>query len=264
MSGPSPPRNFFICVGYTFHIFFALECIRFIGFDALCPSVFRAVAWITLSCGWTATRKEKISVLRLPSWMYLSLVSSYLWVTFFIASHSVFLYILTGDQRSPASYETAKTSQRTGRCVCACVCWCFFFTTLIPYFPLLAFCDWCHPSLFSSSFVLFFLGNFLPSSLPSKTILRAKFSSITAPAILHAFNHLTLPNYNEARSVDARQEVDLRIGCSFTRFQTTLFQVGNQDLVAQSTIHSKMMPWKNFGKLLELGIWWASRDINEQ
>ena len=58
----------------------------------------------------------------------------------------------------------------------------------------------------------------------SQTILRAKFSSITAPSILHAFNNLTLPNYNEARSVDARQEVDLRIGCSFTRFQTNLFQ----------------------------------------
>ena len=29
-------------------------------------SLSRVVAWITLSCGWTVTRKEKTSVLRLP------------------------------------------------------------------------------------------------------------------------------------------------------------------------------------------------------
>ena len=57
-----------------------------------------------------------------------------------------------------------------------------------------------------------------------QVIFRAHFSSITEKAIFHAFNNLTEPNWNEARSVDARQELDLRIGCSFTRFQTTSFQ----------------------------------------
>ena len=58
-----------------------------------------------------------------------------------------------------------------------------------------------------------------------QTVFRAKFSSITEPAIMQAFRTLTSPNHNESRSVDARQELDLRIGCSFTRFQTRCFQV---------------------------------------
>lgn len=47
---------------------------------------------------------------------------------------------------------------------------------------------------------------------------------MTKPSIMRAINNLQRHNKNISDAVEARSELDLRIGAAFTRFQTTRFQ----------------------------------------
>ncbi|KAJ8771316.1 hypothetical protein K2173_026493 [Erythroxylum novogranatense] len=64
-----------------------------------------------------------------------------------------------------------------------------------------------------------------------RRVHRARFSSITEKDIVKAMDNLVEPNKDEALAVDARQEIDLKVGVAFTRFQTNYFQgkYGNLD-----------------------------------
>ena len=64
---------------------------------------------------------------------------------------------------------------------------------------------------------------------PRLDVRRARFSALIPRDLHTAMNNLILPNQHDANAVDARQEIDLRIGASFTRFQTLLLQVYADD-----------------------------------
>lgn len=63
-----------------------------------------------------------------------------------------------------------------------------------------------------------------------KRIYRARYSAITTPDILKAMKTLSNPNENESKAVEARQELDLKIGVAFSRYQTQFFRNKYSDL----------------------------------
>lgn len=63
-------------------------------------------------------------------------------------------------------------------------------------------------------------------------VWRAHFSAITREEICYAFSHLGKPNKNVSDAVTCRQELDLKVGVAFTRYQTKYFQGRYGDLDA--------------------------------
>jgi DNA topoisomerase-3 len=55
---------------------------------------------------------------------------------------------------------------------------------------------------------------------PQLFVYRARFSALTPRDIYNAINNLTAPNQLDSFAVEARRELDLRIGVVFTRFQS--------------------------------------------
>lgn len=63
----------------------------------------------------------------------------------------------------------------------------------------------------------------LCEGIATDNIYRAHFSALTQPEIQGAYQNLRRPDKALAQAVDARQELDLKIGCTFTRLMTRTF-----------------------------------------
>ncbi|XP_059047118.1 DNA topoisomerase 3-alpha isoform X1 [Achroia grisella] len=85
----------------------------------------------------------------------------------------------------------------------------------------------------------------------SLRVYRAKFSEITGVSVQRALQNLEQPNKNISDAVDVRQELDLRIGAAFTRFQTLRLQKVFPSKLAESLISYGSCQFPTLGFVVE-------------
>ncbi|XP_042770377.1 DNA topoisomerase 3-alpha isoform X2 [Panthera leo] len=86
---------------------------------------------------------------------------------------------------------------------------------------------------------------------PSLPVLRARFSEITPRAVQTACENLTEPDPRVSDAVDVRQELDLRIGAAFTRFQTLRLQRIFPEVLAEQLISYGSCQFPTLGFVVE-------------
>ncbi|KAM3826915.1 DNA topoisomerase 3-alpha isoform 1-T1 [Vipera latastei] len=86
---------------------------------------------------------------------------------------------------------------------------------------------------------------------PNLQVFRARFSEITPRAIRSACENLTQPDPNISDAVEVRQELDLRIGAAFTRFQTLRLQKIFPEVLAEQLISYGSCQFPTLGFVVE-------------
>ncbi|XP_074866357.1 DNA topoisomerase 3-alpha [Carettochelys insculpta] len=86
---------------------------------------------------------------------------------------------------------------------------------------------------------------------PSLQVFRARFSEITPRAVRAACENLVQPDQNISDAVDVRQELDLRIGAAFTRFQTLRLQKLFPEFLAEQLISYGSCQFPTLGFVVE-------------
>ncbi|GFO25569.1 DNA topoisomerase [Plakobranchus ocellatus] len=86
---------------------------------------------------------------------------------------------------------------------------------------------------------------------PNIKVYRAKFSEITPQSVARAVNNLGPPDPRINDAVDVRQELDLRIGAAFTRFQTLRLQKLFPETLAEQLISYGSCQFPTLGFVVE-------------
>ncbi|XP_061196153.1 DNA topoisomerase 3-alpha-like [Saccostrea echinata] len=86
---------------------------------------------------------------------------------------------------------------------------------------------------------------------PNLPVYRARFSEITPQAVARACSNLVAPDKRTSDAVDVRQELDLRIGAAFTRFQTMRLQKIFPEALAEKLISYGSCQFPTLGFVVE-------------